>query len=125
MKHKTIQQLRDKLNKVLKRGSQKQLKKLKKAYSGKRLKKSWVSYAQFENLSISKIKEIECVGNRMKGGHRHNAITNAFRRAARRSKNYRKSFRKRIKRGVPDCFVYFEDYAIQPVLNKNSRKGDG
>ena len=47
----------------------------------------------------------------MKGGHRHNAILNAFRRAARRSKNYRKSFRKRIKRGIPDCFVYWEDYA--------------
>ena len=47
----------------------------------------------------------------MKGGHRHNAILNAFRRAVRRSKNYRKSFRKRIKRGIPDCFVYWEDYA--------------
>lgn len=48
----------------------------------------------------------------MKGGHRHNAILNAFRRAARRSKNYRKSFRKRIKHGVPDCFVYWEDIPI-------------
>lgn len=48
----------------------------------------------------------------MKGGHRHNAITNAFLRSARRSKNYRKSFRKRIKRGIPDCFVYWEDIPI-------------
>ena len=112
MRHKTIQQLRDNLKKVLKRGRPKQLKKLKKAYSGKRLKKWWVSYAQVENLPISQIKEIEGVGNRMKGGHRHNAILNAFRRTVRRSKNYRKSFRKRIKRGVPDCFVYWEDIPI-------------
>ena len=60
-----------------------------------------------------------------KGGHRHNAITNAFRRAVRRSKERRKSYRKRIKRGIPDCFVYWEDYANQSVLNKKSRKGDG
>jgi hypothetical protein len=111
MKHKTIQQLRDILNNVLKRGRPKQLKKLQKAYHGKRLKMWWASYAQFENLQISELKEMEGVGNRMKGGHRHNGILNAFRRAARRSKNYRKSFRKRIKRGIPDCFVYWEDYA--------------
>jgi hypothetical protein len=48
MKHKTIQQLRDTLNKVLKRGRPKQLKKLQKAYHGKRLKMWWASYAQFE-----------------------------------------------------------------------------
>lgn len=69
MKHKTIQQLRDTLNKVLKRGRPKQLKKIQKAYHGKRLKMWWASYAQFENLQISELKEMEGVGNRMKGRH--------------------------------------------------------
>ena len=89
MKHKTIQQLRDTLNKVLKRGRPMQLKKLQKAYHGNRLKMWWASYAQFENLQISELKEMEGVGNRMKGGHRHNAIYNAFHRIIFRSKNAR------------------------------------
>lgn len=89
MKHKTIQQLRNNLNKVLKRGHPKQLKKLQKAYHGKRLKMLWTSYAQFENLQISELKEMEGVGNRMKGGHRHNAIYNAFNRIIFHSKNAR------------------------------------
>jgi hypothetical protein len=89
MKHKTIQQLRDTLNKVLKRGRPNQLKKLQKAYHGKRLKMWWASYAQFENLQISELKEMEGVGNRMKGGHRRNAIYNAFHRIIFRSKNAR------------------------------------
>ena len=45
MKHKTIQQLRDNLKKVLKRARPKQLKKLRKSYHGKRLKKWWSDYA--------------------------------------------------------------------------------
>ena len=90
MKHKTIQQLRDTLNKVLKRGRPKQLKKLQKAYHGKRLKMWWASYAQFENLQISELKEMEGVGNRMKGGHRRNALYNAFCRIIEHSKHHRR-----------------------------------
>lgn len=42
-----------------------------------------------ENLQISELKEMEGVGNRMKGGHRRNAIYNAFHRIIFRSKNAR------------------------------------
>lgn len=71
MKHKTIQQLRDSLNKVLKRGRPKQLNKLRKAYHGKRLKKWWSSYASWECCTIAELKDDEHVGHRMKGGHHH------------------------------------------------------
>lgn len=72
MKHKTIQQLRDNLKKVLKRARPKQLKKLKKAYQGKRLKKWWCDYANADGYNtIAELKDFEGVGHRMKGGHRH------------------------------------------------------
>lgn len=78
MKHKTIQQLRDSLKKVLKRGRPRQLKKLRKAYHGKRLKKWWSAYANADGYyTISELKDFEGVGHRMKGGHRHNHTTNA------------------------------------------------
>ena len=80
MKHKTIQQLRDSLKKVLKRGRPGQLKKLRKAYHGKRLKKWWSSYASWECCTIAELNDAEHVGHRMKGGHHHNHIKNAHKR---------------------------------------------
>lgn len=80
MKHKTLQQLRDNIKKVLKRARPKQLKKLQKAYHGKRLKKWWSSYASWECCTITELKDAEGVGHRMKGGHRHNHIRNAHNR---------------------------------------------
>ena len=80
MKHKTIQQLRDSLKKVLKRGRPGQLKKLRKAYHGKRLKKWWSSYGSWECCTIAELKDAEHVGHRMKGGHTHNHIKNAHKR---------------------------------------------
>lgn len=77
MKHKTIQQLRDNLKKVLKRARPKQLKKLRKAYHGKRLKKWWSDYANADGCNtISELKDFEGAGHRMKGGHTHNHARN-------------------------------------------------
>ena len=89
MKHKTMQQLRDNLKKVLKRGRPKQLKKLRKAYNGKRLKKWWSSYANWECCTIEELKDAEHVGHRMKGGHTHNHIYNVCHRITFRSKSAR------------------------------------
>jgi len=97
MKHKTIQQLRDSLNKVLKRGRPKQLNKLRKAYHGKRLKKWWSSYASWECCTIAELKDDEHVGHRMKGGHTHNHIRNCELRLMLTKKEIR-SLRKIMKR---------------------------
>ena len=68
MKHKTIIYLRDNIKKVLKRGRPKQLKKLEKAYHGKRLNEWWCDYAKADGLlTIAQLKDIEGVGHRMKG----------------------------------------------------------
>lgn len=74
---KTIFQLRELVRKVLKSGRPKQLKKLQKAYGGRYLKNLWASRASFEGFTIAECKDLEGVGNRMKGGHRHNHIRNA------------------------------------------------
>lgn len=72
MKHNTMQQLRDNLKRVLKRARPKSLKKLKKAYHGKRLKKWWSDYANADGcVSIAELKDFEGVGHRMNGGHHH------------------------------------------------------
>lgn len=89
MKHKTIQQLRDNLKKVLKRARPKQLKKLKKAYHGKRLKEWWSSYASWECCTITELKDAEGVGHRMKGGHLHNHDRNVLERKQNKSKDSR------------------------------------
>lgn len=90
MKHKTIQQLRDNLKIVLKSGRPKQMKKLRKAYHGKRLKKWWSDYANADGYNtIAELKDFEGVGHRMKGGHRHNHIYNVCHRITFRSKNAR------------------------------------
>lgn len=68
---KTIFQLRERIRKVLKSGRPKQLKKLKKACGGRYLKNLWASRASFEGLTIAECKDLEGVGNRMKGGHHH------------------------------------------------------
>lgn len=57
MKHKTIQQLRDDLKKVLKRARPKQLKKLRKAYHGKRLKKWWSDFVHSFSYALDRLKE--------------------------------------------------------------------
>lgn len=91
MKHKTIQQLRDNLKKVLKRSRPKQLKKLRKAYHGKRLKKWWSDYANADGCNtIAEIKDFEGAGHRMKGGHTHNYARNALERKLNKSKSSRK-----------------------------------
>ena len=91
MKHKTIQQLRDNLKKILKRSRPKQLKKLRKAYHGKRLKKWWSDYANADGCNtIAELKDIEGVGHRIKGGHTHNHVYNACQRAIFRSSDGRK-----------------------------------
>ena len=77
---KTIFQLRELVRKVLKSGRPKQLKKLQKAYGGRYLKNLWASRAEFEGFTIAECKDLEGVGNRMKGGHRHNHIRNAHKR---------------------------------------------
>lgn len=72
MKHKTMQQLRDNLKRVLKSGRPKQMKKLRKAYHGKRLKTWWSAYANADGcFSIAELKDFEGVGHRMKGSHHH------------------------------------------------------
>ncbi len=91
MRHKTIQQLRDSLNKVLKRGRPKQLNKLRKAYHGKRLKAWWSSYASWECCTIAELKDDDHVGHRMKGGHTHNHIYNKCHKHIFRSKQARKN----------------------------------
>lgn len=90
MKHKTIQQLRDNLKKVLKRARPKQLKKLKKAYHGKRLKKWWSDYANADGCyTIAELKDFEGAGHRMKGGKRHNHVYNVCNRIVFRGKSAR------------------------------------
>ena len=71
------------MKKVLKRGRPGQLKKLRKAYHGKRLKKWWSSYASWECCTIVELKDAEHVGHRMKGGHTHNHVKNAHERMRR------------------------------------------
>lgn len=92
MKHKTIQHLRDSLTKVYRHGRPGQLKKLRKAYHGKRLKKWWSDYANAEELSIVQCKDIEGVLNNggMKGGHTHNHARNVLERKLNKSKSSRK-----------------------------------
>lgn len=96
MKHKTIQQLRDSLNKVLKRGRPGQLKKLRKAYHGKRIKKWWSDYANAEGITIVECKDIEGVRNNggMKGSHTHNHIYNKCNKHLFRGRSRRKIARK-------------------------------
>ena len=96
MKHKTIQQLRDNLKKVLKRARPKNLKKLQKAYHGKRLKKWWSSYASWECCTITELKDAEGVGHRMNGGHRHNHIRNVKLKKDERGKNERQHTRRTL-----------------------------
>lgn len=100
MKHKTIQQLRDRIKVVLKRGRPKQLKKLKKTWHGKRLKKCWSSYASWECCTIAELKDAEGVGHRMKGGHTHNHLYNVCHRVIFRCKSAR-----HIDRKDKECFV--------------------
>lgn len=88
---KTIFQLRERVRKVLKSGRPKQLKKLKKAYGGRYLNNLWASRASFEGLTIAECKDLEGVGNRMKGGHRHNHVYNVCRKHVLRSKQARKN----------------------------------
>lgn len=97
MKHKTIQQLRDSLIKVLKHGRPKQLNKLRKAYHGKRLKAWWAAYAKAEGLSIAECKEFEGIkNNNMKGGHTHNHFYNVCNRHLKPSKDRRKRLFKEL-----------------------------
>ena len=88
---KTISQLRERVRKVLKSGRPKQLKKLKKAYGGRYLNNLWASRASFEGLTIAECKDLEGVGNRMKGGHRYNHIYNKCHKHVFRSKQARKN----------------------------------
>lgn len=91
MKHKTIQQLRDNLKTILKMARPKQLKKLRKAYHGKRLNKWWNDYANADGCyTIAELKDFEGVGHRMKGGHRHNHVYNKCHKYVFRGKNARK-----------------------------------
>lgn len=106
MKHKTIQQLRDNLKKVLKRARPKQLKKLKKAYQGKRLKKWWCDYANADGYNtIAELKDFEGVGHRMKGGHRHNHARNVLERKLNKSKASRKRCHNHLNKGFNYKFI--------------------
>lgn len=93
---KTIFQLRELVRKVLNSGRPKQLKKLKKAYGGRYLKNLWASRASFEESTIAEIKDLEGVGNRMKGGHLHNHIRNVKLRKDERGKNERQHTRRTL-----------------------------
>lgn len=100
MKHKTIQQLRDNLKKVLKRARPKQLKKLRKAYHGKRLKKWWSDYANADGCNtIAELKDFEGAGHRMKGGKRHNHARNVLERKLNKSKSSRKRCHNYLNKG--------------------------
>ena len=113
---KTISQLRERVIKVLKSGRPEQLKKLKKAYGGRYLNNLWDSRASFEGLTIAECKDLECVGNRMKGGHRHNHIFNVCYRITFRGNKSR-----RVKPADKKYFVsiFWENIALMPdVLNK-------
>lgn len=107
MKHKTIQQLRDSLRKVLKRGRPGQLKKLRKAYHGKRLKKWWSDYANAEEITIVECKDIEGVRSNggMKCGHTNNHKRNALERKLNRSKESRKRTHNVLNKGYEYKFV--------------------
>lgn len=122
---KTIFQLRERVRKVLKSGRPKQLKKLKKAYGGRYLKNLWASRASFEESTIAEIKDLEGVGNRMKGGHRHNHIYNVCNRITFRGK-----YRKRLSREDKKRFVenFWANIKLMPdelnniLANKRKRK---
>lgn len=101
MKHKTIEQLRDNLRKVLKRARPKQLKKLRKAYHGKRLKQWWNDYAKSDEFfNIAEMKNFEDVGHRMKGGHRQNHERNVLERKLNKSNDSRKHCHNVINRSL-------------------------
>lgn len=93
---KTIFQLRERVRKVLKSGRPKQLKKLKKAYGGRYLNNLWASRSSFEGLTIAECKDLEGVGLRMKGGHRHNHIRNVKLRKDECGKNERQHTRRTL-----------------------------
>lgn len=102
---KTIFQLRERVRKVLKSGRPKQLKKLKKAYGGRYLNNLWASRASFEGLTIAECKDLEGVGNRMKGGHRHNYARNVFERKLNKSKSSRKRCHNHLNKGFNYKFI--------------------
>lgn len=120
---KTISQLRERVIKVLKSGRPKQVNKHKKAYGGRYLNNPWASRDSFEELTIAECKDLEGVGNRMKGGHRHNHIYNVCNRITFRGKKSR-----RVRPADKKYFVsiFWENIALMPdVLNKilaNKRK---
>lgn len=124
MKHKTIQQLRDNLKKVMKRARPKQLKKLRKAYHGKRLKKWWSDYANADGCNtIAELKDFEGAGHRMKGGHRHNHVYNVCNRILFRSGGARRLKPEDKKHFVK---VFWENMDVHPnelnkILAKNRR----
>ena len=111
---KSIAQLREKAPYVLNRnGHAKQIKKLRKAYHGKRLKELWSSYASWECCTIAELKDAEHVGHRMKGGHRHNHIYNACHRIVFRGKGARRVDR-------DDKIRFVATFYTSIMLNKNS-----
>ena len=106
MNQKTIQQLRDNLKRVLKRGRPKQLKKLRKAYHGKRLKKWWSDYANADACyTIAELKDFEGAGHRMKGGHSHNHARNVLERKLNKSKASRKRCHNHLNKGFNYKFI--------------------
>ena len=124
MKHKTIQQLRDNLKKVLKRARPKQLKKLRKAYHGKRLKKLWSDYANADGCNtIAELKDFEGVGNRMKGGKRHNHIYNVCHRIVFRGKSARHcaSEEKKYFVKIFCANIRLHPEELEKILTKNQR----
>lgn len=127
MKHKTIQQLRDNLKRVLKRARPKQLKKLRKAYHGKRLKKWWSDYANADGCNtIAELKDFEGAGHRMKGGHRHNHVYNKCHKYVFRGKNARKIDRNDKKEFVRIFYIglklnrNFGEF-LHKIFHKNNR----
>lgn len=129
MKHKTIQQLRDNLKKVLKRARPKQLKKLQKAYHGKCLKKWWSDYANADGCyTIAELKDFEGVGHRMKGGHRHNHVYNKCHKHVFRSKQARKNVDREDKKEFVRIFYIglklnrnFGEF-LHKIFHKNNNK---
>lgn len=124
MKHKTIQQLRDNLIRVLERARPKQQKKLQKAYHGKRLKKLWSDYANADGYNtIAELKDFEGVGHRMKGGKRHNHIYNVCNRIVFRGKSARHCAPEEKKHFV-DVFwanIRLRPEELEKILTKHKR----
>lgn len=120
MKHKTIQQLRDNLKKVLKRARPKQLKKLRKAYYGKRLKKWWSDYENADGCyTIAELKDFEGTGHRMKGEHTHNHARNVIERKLNKSKSSRKRCHNVINRRRKERMERFANgNSIQKKINQ-------